>query len=60
MSKVCLLDGHTLEVIGTTEILKRLLVVRRCSNCGEVTFWDDYGDISEDQKQHLLKAMMDD
>lgn len=60
MSKVCLLDGHTLEVLGTTEILKRLLVVRRCAHCGEVTFWDDYGNIPEDEKQQLLKVMMDD
>ena len=60
MGKVCLLDGHTLKVLGSTEILERLLVVRRCAHCGEVTFCDDYEDAIKRKGQQPLKVMMDD
>jgi len=66
MNRVCLSDGSTLEVVGSTPpILEHTsinlskLVVRRCPHCGEVTFWDDYEE-PKDKKQQTLKVTADD
>ena len=58
MNRVCLSDGSTLEVLGNTKILERVLIVRRCLHCGEVTFWDDYEDTIKDKTQKTLKVTL--